>query len=46
VRCSATGKEVFFYRYRAQDGAPRRFALGDVGPLTPAKARDAAAQAG
>jgi Arm domain-containing DNA-binding protein len=42
VHCSATGKRVFFYRYRSQDGALREIALGDVGPLTLAKARDAA----
>ena len=42
VRCSATGKKVFFYRYRAQGGALREIILGDVGPLTLAKARDAA----
>ena len=42
VRCSATGKKVFFYRYRSQDGALREIILGDVGPLTLAKARDAA----
>ena len=42
VRCLATGKKVFFYRYRAQDGALREIRLGDVGALTLAKARDAA----
>jgi integrase len=42
VRSSATGKKVFFYRYRSQDGARREIILGDVGPLTLAKARDAA----
>jgi integrase len=42
VRCSATGKKVFFYRYRARDGALREIRLGDVGALTLAKARDAA----
>jgi hypothetical protein len=42
VRCSSTGKKVFFYRYRSQDGALREIILGDVGPLTLAKARDAA----
>src|SRR3972149_5803504 len=42
VRCSAAGKRVFFYRYRSQDGALREIALGDVGPLTLAKAREAA----
>jgi hypothetical protein len=39
VRCSATGKKVFFYRYRSQDPALREITLGDVGPLTLAKAR-------
>jgi len=42
VRCSASGRKVFFYRYRAKDGALREIRLGDVGPLTLAKARDAA----
>lgn len=42
VRCSATGKKVFFYRYRSQDGTLREIILGEVGPLTLAKARDAA----
>lgn len=42
VRSSSTGKKVFFYRYRSQDGALREIILGDVGPLTLAKARDAA----
>ena len=42
VRCSASGKKVFFYRYRSKDGALRQIRLGDVGPLTLAKARDAA----
>ena len=42
VRCSASGKKVFFYRYRSKDGALREIRLGDVGPLTLAKARDAA----
>jgi integrase len=42
VRCSATGKKVFFYRYRAQGGTLREIRLGDVEPLTLAKARDAA----
>lgn len=42
VRSSATGKKVFFYRYRSQDGALREIILGDVGPLTLTKARDAA----
>ena len=39
VRCSASGKKVYFYRYRAKDGALRDIRLGDVGPLTLAKAR-------
>ncbi len=42
VRCSALGKKVFFYRYRARDGSLREIRLGDVGALTLAKARDAA----
>jgi Arm DNA-binding domain len=42
VRCSATGKRVFSYRYRSQDGVLREIILGDVGPLTLARARDAA----
>jgi Arm domain-containing DNA-binding protein len=42
VRCLARGKRVFFYRYRAQDGALREIRLGDVGALTLTKARDAA----
>ena len=42
VRCLAGGNKVFFYRYRAQDGALRVSRLGDVGALTLAKARDAA----
>ena len=42
VRCSALGKKVFFYRYRATDGALREIRLGDVGALTLAKARNAA----
>ena len=44
VRCLATGNKVFFYRYRAQDGALREIRLGDVGALTLAKARDAASK--
>lgn len=39
VCCSATGKRVFFYRHRSQDGALRQIILGDAGPLTLAKAR-------
>jgi integrase len=42
VRCTEGGTKVFFYRYRSQDGALREIRLGDVGPLTLAKARDAA----
>jgi integrase len=42
VRCLATGRKVFFYRYRGRDGALREIRLGDVGPLTLAKARDLA----
>lgn len=42
VPSPSTGKKVFFYRYRSQDGALREVILGDVGPLTLAKARDAA----
>jgi len=42
VRCLASGQKVFFYRYRARDGALREIRLGEVGPLTLAKARDAA----
>jgi hypothetical protein len=32
VRCLASGKKVFFYRYRSKDGALREIRLGDVGP--------------
>jgi integrase len=42
VRCLASGQKIFFYRYRARDGALREIRLGEVGPLTLAKARDAA----
>ena len=42
VRCLASGQRVFFYRYRGRDGALREIRLGQVGPLTLAKARDAA----
>ncbi len=42
VRCLASGPKVFFYRYRSRDGALREMKLGEVGPLTLAKARDAA----
>jgi hypothetical protein len=45
VRCSASGKKRFFYRYRARDGVLREIKLGDVGsPLTLTKARDAVAR--
>ena len=44
VRCSATGLKVFFYRYRGKDGALRQIRLGKFGPLTLAKAREAAAK--
>jgi integrase len=39
VRCLGSGKKVFFYRYRARDEALREIKLGEVGPLTLAKAR-------
>jgi len=42
VRGLASGRKVFFYRYRGTDGALREIRLGLVGPLTLAKARDAA----
>jgi Arm domain-containing DNA-binding protein len=42
VRCLASGQKVFFYRYRGRDGALPEIRLGQVGPLTLAKARDAA----
>ncbi len=42
VRCLASGQKVFFYRYRGRDRALREIRLGPVGPLTLAKARDAA----
>src|SRR3990172_7290525 len=32
---------VFFYRYRARDGALREIKLGEFGPMTPAEARKA-----
>ncbi len=44
VRCLASGLKVFFYRYRARDGALREIRLGEVGPLTLGKARDAVAR--
>ena len=44
VRCLASGQKVFFYRYRARDGALREIRLGEVGPLTLTKARDAVAR--
>lgn len=42
VRCTSTGRKVFFCRYRAQGGALRDIRLGDAGPLTLAKACAAA----
>lgn len=39
---SGFGPKVFFYRYRSRDGALRKMKLGEVGPLTLSKARDAA----
>lgn len=39
VRCLGSGKKVFFYRYRSRDDALREIKLGEVGPLTLAKAR-------
>lgn len=42
VRCLASGQKVFFYRYRGRDRALREIRLGQVWPLTLAKARDAA----
>ena len=44
VRCLASGQKVFFYRYRARDGALREIRLGEVGPLTLTKARHAVAR--
>jgi integrase len=44
VRCLASGLKVFFYRYRSRDGALREIRLGEVGPLTLSKARDAVAR--
>ncbi len=41
VRCLASGLKVFFYRCRAHDGALGEIRLGEVGPLTLSKARDA-----
>lgn len=41
VRCLASGQKIFFYRYRGRDGALREIRLGQFGPLTLAKARDA-----
>jgi hypothetical protein len=35
---------VFFYRYRARDGARRQIKLGDFGPLSLAEARKDAAR--
>jgi hypothetical protein len=39
VRCLGSGKKVYFYRYRSRDEALREIKLGEVGPLTLAKAR-------
>jgi hypothetical protein len=44
VRCLASAQKVFFYRCRARDGALREIRLGEVGPLTLTKARDAVAR--
>lgn len=44
VRATATGRKVFFYRYRAEDKALREIKLGELGPLTLAKAREALAK--
>src|SRR6266480_44974 len=44
VRCLALGQKVFFYRYRARDGALREIRLSEVGPLMLTKARDAVAR--
>ena len=41
VRCSDTGRKVFFYRYRGRDGALRQIKLGEFDALTLAKARKA-----
>ncbi len=41
VRSTATGKKVFFYRYRARDGALRQIKLGEFGAMTLAEARKA-----
>jgi hypothetical protein len=38
VRCTSSAR-VFFYRYRARDGALRQIKLGEFGPLTLAAAR-------
>jgi hypothetical protein len=40
VRCNATSR-VFFYRYRASDGALRQIKLGEFGAMTLAAARSA-----
>lgn len=44
VRCGATGKKVFFCRYKAASGALRQIKLGEYPPsgsMTPAAARKA-----
>ncbi|MBM3357768.1 MAG: DUF4102 domain-containing protein [Betaproteobacteria bacterium] len=41
VRCSASGRKIFFYRYRSRDGALRQIKLGEFHALTLAKARKA-----
>jgi integrase len=43
VRCNASAK-VFFYRYRAPDGALRQIKLGEFGAMTLAGARSALAK--
>ena len=48
VRCGATGKKTFFYRYRAASGALRQIKLGEfppTGTMTLAAARKALAAA-
>lgn len=40
IRCNASSK-VFFYRYRASDGALRQIKLGEFGAMTLAAARSA-----
>jgi integrase len=41
VRCSDSGRKIFFYRYRGRDGALRQIKLGEFDALTLAKARKA-----